>query len=175
MNEKHLHSEQIYNGRILNLRKDTIRLTNGKQATREIIEHEPAVVIIAYDTNKTIRLVKQYRTPVQKVLLEAPAGIINKGELPLNAAKRELQEETGLTATHWTALGEAYPAPGFCNEYLYFFLAKDLQQGPTNPDEDEFLEQVSLSMAEYQHHIQTKKIIDAKTILSFFYIKELGL
>ncbi|MSR88197.1 MAG: NUDIX hydrolase [Candidatus Margulisbacteria bacterium] len=175
MNEKHIHSEQIYKGRIINLKKNTVLLTNGKTATREIVEHDPAVVIIAYDTNKTIRLVKQYRTPVQQVLLEAPAGIINKGELPLNAAKRELQEETGLTATQWTSLGEAYPAPGFCNEYLYFFLAQDLQQGPPNPDEDEFLEQVTLSMPEYKHHIQTKQIIDAKTIMSFFYIKEHGL
>ncbi len=162
-----LKTEYIYRGRILNLRKDHVQIANDQFSIREIVEHHPAVVILAVEGDQMI-LVKQYRIAIGKVLLEAAAGLIDDGEDPLEAAKRELREETGYTAQKWTYLSSAYSAPGFCEELLHYYLAEELTPGETDLDEDEFVEVRKLSLAEMETMLDTHQIEDIKTIAIYF-------
>jgi len=162
------HSDYFYKGRIVTVRKDTVLLDDGKTAKREIVEHAPAVVILPLQRPDTLFLVEQYRKPAESVLLELPAGIMDTGEHPLEAAKRELKEETGLEASEWIPLGEAYPSPGFCTEYMYFFLATDLKKGEHSLDEDERITCRSFSLAEFEDFIDKGAIKDAKTLVGYF-------
>ncbi len=170
MKEKHLASEYIYKGNILNLRKDTVQTLNGV-AEREIIEHSPAAVILPYEAPDKIYLIKQYRPALEKAIFEAPAGFINKDEIPLDAAKRELKEETGFDALNWTFLGEAYSSPGFCNEYMYYYLAQGLTQSEPCMDEHENIDTVMVSLNEVGRLIEEKEIVDMKTILIYLLMK----
>jgi ADP-ribose pyrophosphatase len=169
MNVQLLNREHRYSGRIISVREDSLLLPNGRKIKHEIVDHGKAVVILPFDGNH-IHFVQQYRGPAETFLTEVPAGKMDEGENPLDAAKRELKEETGFTAKTWIQVGEAYPAPGFCTEYLYFFLATDLEKGETHPDEDEYLIQVSKTVNDAMKMIQNKEIVDAKTLLSIFYL-----
>ena len=111
LTEKTLSSEYLYEGRIVTLRKDIVQLSNNTQSTREIVEHDPAVVVLPIDVNNQIYLIKQYRKAVNDILIEVPAGLINHSEDHLNAAKRELREETGFEAGQMTFVGSSYPSP----------------------------------------------------------------
>jgi ADP-ribose pyrophosphatase len=173
MKETTIKTEYYYHGRILNVRKDTIRLEDGRESTRDIVEHNPCIVVIPFEEPNKIHLVRQYRKPVEKYLIEACAGIIEKGEEPLAAAKRELSEETGFTAKKWQFLGGAYSSPGFCEEYCYMYLARDLKKGATNFDSDENIELVTITIEEIDDLIKTKKIEDAKTILMLLMVKNI--
>lgn len=170
--ETTLSSDYIYKGRIVNLRKDTILLPNGNQSVREVVEHEQAVVVLPFHAPNKITLIKQFRYPINQVILEAPAGIMDPNETPLESAKRELAEETGLRANKWTSLGGAYPTPGFCDEFFHFFLAEDLEKGATNFDKDENIECVEITLEECDQLIKESKIIDCKTELMYLKFKQ---
>lgn len=169
--ETKVSSEYIYKGKIVNLRKDVIQLPNGNQSTREVVEHEQAVVVLPFQAPNKITLIKQFRYPIGKVVLEAPAGIMDPNESPLESAKRELAEETGLRANKWTSLGGAYPTPGFCDEFFHFFLAEELEKGETNFDHDENIECVEMTLEDCDQLVKESKFIDCKTELMYLKFK----
>ncbi|WP_406676317.1 NUDIX domain-containing protein [Neomoorella carbonis] len=159
-----LSSERIYEGRILNLRRDRVRLPDGNEASREVVEHPGAVAIIALDKEKNVYLVRQYRYPIGRVTLEIPAGKLDAGEEPVNCARRELAEEVGLKAAEWQLLLTFYSTPGFSNEIMYLFLATGLEPHREEADADEFLEVVRLPLAAAVAEIFKGTIQDAKSI-----------
>ncbi len=170
--EKTIRSETLYSGRILDLRLDHVTLSDGTEAIREIVGHAPAVAIIPFQAPDTVFLIKQYRKAAERVLIEIPAGLMNAGEDPLETAKRELAEETGFRAKTWTPICEGFPSPGFCEEYVYFYMATDLTVGETNFDADERIELIEMSLAELGEAVHQKEIVDIKTVLAYFYIEQ---
>ncbi|NLO89673.1 MAG: NUDIX hydrolase [Clostridia bacterium] len=165
MEEKRIDTRTIYNGRIVNLRVDTVMLPNGRNTQREIVEHPGAVAIVPVLSNGNIVLVKQYRAAVGKVLLELPAGTLEKGEDPHECALRELEEETGLSAGKMKQLVTFYPSPGFCSETIHVFVASELTKTQSSPDPDEFLRVVKLEISEILDRINTGEIEDGKTLV----------
>lgn len=171
MEEKTYSSEYLYHGKILTLRKDMVTTSHGVSAVREIIEHKPAVVVIPLLTSDRLIMVTQYRKAVEQVLLEFPAGLIHPNEDPLIAAKRELQEETGFLAEEWISLGAVYSSPGFCTEKMHFYIAKNLTQVSSSPDEDEVLSVHDVSFQEMEDLIRNQEIQDSKSILGYFWLR----
>ena len=139
LTEKTLSSEKIFDGRILHIRRDTVLLPNGHQSTREVVDHPGGVSVLALDDQNRVLIVSQFRYPYEEVLREIPAGKLEYGEDPAEAARRELREETGAVAGSFQSLGELYPSPGYCGEIIRMYLARELSFGDTDPDEDEFL------------------------------------
>jgi len=167
--EKTIKSQDIFSGRIVKLKVDTVLLPDGRESTREIIEHAGAVAIVALDKEGQIIMVRQYRKPVEQVLLEIPAGTMEEGEDPLLCAQRELREETGYTAGSWQKILSYYSAPGFTDELLHLYLATDLSDGETQPDEDEFVETAILPLEQAYQLIFDGQIIDGKSIIGIQY------
>ena len=157
--EKTMKSERIFEGKILNLRVDTVELPNKKYSKREIIEHSGGVAIVAVTDEDEIVLVKQYRKAIEDFLLELPAGKLEYEEDPLECAKRELKEETGYTASSTELISETFASPGYSTEKIYIFLAQGLVAGESDLDEDEYLEIEKLI-----EMIDNNKIADSKTI-----------
>ena len=124
--EKTLSSQSIYDGRAVKLRVDTVQMPSGRETTREIVEHSDCVAIVAIDADDNVLLVKQFRHPVEKELLEIPAGGIDAKEDPVATVRREMQEETGYLPRKVERLGGFYSTPGYCTEYLYLYLATEL-------------------------------------------------
>lgn len=148
---------------------DEIALPGNRTATREVVEHPGAVVIAALDDEERVYLVRQYRHPVRRELLELPAGCLEEGEAPLAAAMRELREEVGLEARYWTSLGSFFSSPGFANERLHAFLAQSLTHVQTNPDDDEDLTVVRCPLEGLLSQLQ--EITDAKTLATLLLVK----
>jgi len=169
LTEKTLNSRGIYSGRIIKVRVDTVSLPNGRQSTREVVEHAGAVAVVALDDDNNVILVRQYRKPVEKVLMEIPAGTMGVDEDPLECAQRELREETGYTAEHWKKILSYFSAPGFTDEQLHLYLATGLRGGETDTDEDEFVETVHLPLEEAYRLIFAGQIIDGKSIIGIQY------
>ena len=167
--EKTIKSQDIFSGRIIKVKVDTVSLPDGRESTREIVEHAGAVAIVAVDDVNNIYLVRQYRKPVENVLLEIPAGTMEPDEEILICAQRELEEETGLRAGSWEKILSYYSAPGFCDEKLHLFLARNLTTGEKNPDADEFLENISIPLEEAYRMIFTGQIVDGKSIIGIQY------
>lgn len=163
LKETQLTSEQVFDGVLLKVYRDTVRLPDGGQSVREVVRHPGAVVIVPVDGEGNIWLVRQFRYPYGETLLEVPAGKLEPGEEPFPAAQRELEEEIGARAGQWTPIGEAFPTPGFCDERQHVYLARDLTFGRMHPDEDEFLERVSLPMAKAVAMAVDGRIRDCKT------------
>lgn len=163
--EETIKSEDIYRGKILNLRIDTVKLPNGNQSKREIVEHPGGVVIIAVTNDCDILLVEQFRKPTGNTLLELPAGKLEPGEEPVKCAARELIEETGFQAGRMDFLFSFYTTPGFCDEILHLFIARDLKEVGAAPDEDEFLKIHKLADSEILDSILSGKIQDGKSII----------
>lgn len=161
--------ETLFSGHIIELAVDDVRLPNGEMAKRELVFHNGAVGIIALTADERIVLVKQFRKPLEKVILEIPAGKIDTtdGET-LETAQRELEEETGLQADHWEFVIEFSSAPGFTNEILSIYQATGLMKvdNPLPQDEDELIELHYLTLAEAKAAIATGEIYDGKTILA---------
>lgn len=172
-------SEEIFDGSVLHVYKDTVSLPNGETAERELIRHIGAVCIVPLTDRGTVIVEKQYRYPTGKVLIEIPAGKLDyKGEDRLEAAKRELREETGYTAGSWRNLGAFYPAPAYSDEYISMFLAGDLKKGEQDLDEDEFLTVCEEPLSFLVDEVMSGNIEDAKTqlgILKAAYITGTGL
>ncbi|MBC8103049.1 MAG: NUDIX hydrolase [Cytophagales bacterium] len=158
------HSERIFEGRIVKLRVDTVTLPNGKQSKREVIEHSGAVAVVALLDDQTVLLVRQFRLPAEKALLEIVAGGIDAGESPIEAARRELAEEIGMVPDTLIPLYEAFVAPGYTTEKIYGFLARGLRDAPEDADEDEFVEVVSMRLDDAIKAISTGEIEDMKTV-----------
>lgn len=167
LTEKTLKSDIVFNGKIMTVRKDEIELPTGKTSFREIIEHSGGVVILASyikDNEEKILMVKQFRYPLKRVILELPAGKLELGEDPFDAAKRELVEETGYKAKTWKELGFIHTSAGYSNEKLYIYKACDLEFVGECPDEGEFLKNCEYSKENVLKMIKSGEITDAKTI-----------
>ncbi|MGB9791179.1 MAG: NUDIX domain-containing protein [Thermacetogeniaceae bacterium] len=163
--EKTIASKDVFKGRIIKVRVDTVLLPDGNTATREVVEHPGAVVILAINDRDEIIMVRQYRHATGEVLLELPAGKRDPNENPLICAQRELEEETGYSAREWHIPFSFYTSPGFCNELLYFVVAKGLVKGESHPDGEEFLEVLKVPVEEARRMVASGEIKDAKTIL----------
>ncbi len=164
LNETTLSTVRHFEGRILNLRVDTVQLPNGNTSTREVVEHKGGVCIAALTDERELLFVRQYRHPYGAVLLELPAGKLDsKSENRLSAAVRELREETGATAENIRFLGELYPSPGYCDEILTLYLATGLSFGDADPDEDEFLQVERIPLDKAVDMVLGGEIPDAKT------------
>ena len=162
--EKTIKKETIYEGKILNLRRNIVQAAGG-QATREVIEHNGAVAMVAMTDAEHVALIKQYRYPMREVILEIPAGKIDKGETdPDDAAARELKEETGYTAGSMEKLGKIYPSVGYSEEGIVLYLCRDLTPGDTDMDEDEDIEMVEYDFDEACRMAEHGEIRDAKTV-----------
>ncbi len=163
MHEERVSSRRIFDGRVVHLRVDTVR-RDGRETTREIIEHEPVIAVIPLDEQGRLLLVKQYRSPVEKELLEIPAGGIEPGETPEEAVIREMQEETGCRPGKLVRLGGFYSTPGFSNEYLHIFLATELVPGRLYAEDTDEIELVRVSLDDAHSLIASGKIEDSKTL-----------
>ncbi len=166
MEEIPLESRRVYEGRILNLRVDTVRLPSGGTALREIVEHRGAVAIVPVLADGRVVLVRQFRYAVGQVSLEIPAGTLEPGEDPLTCARRELEEETGYQAARWERLGSIWPTPGYSTEEIILFIARDLTPGPARPEFDEALSVATMSWPELWEAIEGGRLRDAKTIVA---------
>ena len=164
LTEKTIESKRIYEGRVVNLRVDTVSLPNGRTSTREIIEHNGAVAIVPMLDARTVIMVKQFRQAAGQVLLEIPAGGMDDGEDPASAAGRELSEEIGYYPQKLTEMFRSYLAPGYSSEMLYTFIAEDLRREVLPNDHDEFIEVVSIPLDEAIDMIRDGRIVDAKSI-----------
>jgi ADP-ribose pyrophosphatase len=162
-------SQDIYQGRVVNLRVDTIEVADGLNVRREVVEHPGAVVIVPVDDQGRILWIRQYRYAVGKELLEMPAGTLERDETPEACALREVAEETGFQAASLEALGTYYSAPGFCTEYMYAYAATGLSQASgAHADDDEDIEVEPLSVEESLRRIDAGDVIDAKSLAALF-------
>jgi ADP-ribose pyrophosphatase len=159
-----LSTRRIYEGRVINLRVDDVRTSNGVNTLREIVEHPGAVAIVAVDDEDRILLVRQYRHAAGRVMTEIPAGTLEPGEDPLSCAARELDEETGYIAAHIDRLGGVYTSPGFCTEYIHLFVATGLTRGTAHPEEDEQIGIDAIPRAEVMRRVLAGEIEDAKSV-----------
>ncbi len=171
--EKTMKSDKLYEGKLFNLRVDTVELPDKKYSKREIIEHPGAVSILAITEDDCVVLVRQYRKAIERALLELPAGKIEINEEPVETAKRELKEETGFTAEKIEYLLEFYTSPGFTNEKVYIFLAKELTQGETDFDDGEFIETEKIHIDELVKMVYLGEIVDSKTIIGIQFAKRI--
>lgn len=169
LTEETITSENIYQGSIVNLRRDTVKLPNGKQGKREVVEHSGGVVILPYQADKVI-LVEQFRKPAEDTILEVPAGRLEPEESPEKCAQRELEEETGYQAGKVEKVYDFYPSPGYTNELLHLYLATDLKKHEQNLDENEFVRLRELSVSELKTKLKQGAIKDAKTIIAAQYL-----
>ena len=164
LNEVQTGSEEIFDGVILHVFKDTVQLPNGKAATREVIRHVGAVGIVPLTDDGKVIVERQFRYPLNRVITEIPAGKLDSlTEDRLSAAKRELAEETGYTATEWIDLGDYYPAAAYCDERITLYLARNLSLGQRHLDEDEFLNFEAVPLAELVNQVMDGTITDGKT------------
>lgn len=164
-----IKSENVYDGRILSLRVDTIELPDMKYAKREVVDHKKGVGIVAFASPDEIWMVKQYRIAVDQDLWEIPAGLVENNEVPAETAKRELQEEVGYFPEKLDYLFDCYSSPGFTNDKLSLFLARDLRYDPLDPDDDEFLKAKTFKLEDLYQKILNGEITDAKTIIGIQY------
>ena len=173
--EESVSSEEIYNGKIVHLYKDKVRLPNGKFATREVMRHTGAVAIVPLTEEGNVIVVRQYRYPFAEVLLEIPAGKLDVGEAPEDCARRELSEETGCEAERLIPLGEYYPSVAVLDEKIHLYLARGLVQKTVHPDEDEFLQVESMPLKTLVEMIMQGQIRDGKTqtaLLKTWYLEQ---
>jgi ADP-ribose pyrophosphatase len=155
----------IYQGRVISLRKDRVNLSTGIEGTREVVTHPGGAVVLPILDDGRIIFVQQYRYALGHTLLELPAGKVDPGEDPLTTVQRELGEETGFTAQHWTSLGAIYTSPGFCNEKLWLYKAHGLSPMDVHiEDAHELIDVFTLSLSEAHQLIRDGHIVDAKTM-----------
>ena len=161
--ERTVSQEYIYEGKILKLRVDKAKTENGKEVTREVVEHNGGVCIAALTDENELLFVKQFRYAYQEKLLELPAGKREKNENPLECGKRELKEETGVTGKGFLSLGQVYPTPGYCTEILHLYICRVDEIGESKPDEDEVIEVVKIPLERAVEMVINNEIPDAKT------------
>ena len=162
-----LDSEVTYRWRGYRLVADKVLLDTGTEITKHTLVHPGAVVVIPRLADGSLLLLHQYRHSVDQYLLEFPAGTLEPGEVPIECARREIVEETGYRARDWLDLGILHPAPGFCDEVQYTFLAEHLSPEQGNPDEDEFIELRPMSVDDFERAIASGSVTDGKTLALF--------
>ena len=157
-------SEEIFNGVILHVQRDTVRLPNGSETIREVIRHIGAVCVIPVLENGDVVMERQYRYPLDRVILEIPAGKLDAAdEDRFSAIQRELREETGYTADEWTVIGDFHPAPAYSDEFITMYMARGLRKGDRHLDEDEFLDVYTVPLKDLVEDVMAGRISDAKT------------
>jgi ADP-ribose pyrophosphatase len=170
--EKQITTKTVYEGIVVNVRRDIAELQNSSLADREIIEHSGGVGIVPVTNDNKVLMVRQFRYPMGKEVIEIPAGKLEAGEDPLECAVRELSEETGCTAGRYIDLGASYPSPGFCTEILYIYLALDLRPGKTHLDENELLSVEAIAIDELVDKIMANELPDGKSIIGILKAKK---
>lgn len=173
-----LESKVVYHGPLFRVTSDRVREPNGKEAHRDVVRHNGSVVVLAVDRSKSkkdplILIERQFRHAAQKYLYEVPAGKMDDGEDHLEAAQRELREETGYRAKKWTKLVRYFASPGFLGEWMQVFLAEDLKPGEAQPEEDEHFELQMVPLSELLRLIDDGKIRDGKTLVSVMFYSRL--
>ena len=157
-------SEEIFNGVVLHVQRDTVRLPNGSETIREVIRHIGAVCVIPVLENGDVVMERQYRYPLDRVILEIPAGKLDAAdEDRFSAIQRELREETGYTADEWTVIGDFHPAPAYSDEFITMYMARGLRKGDRHLDEDEFLDVYTVPLKDLVEDVMAGRISDAKT------------
>ncbi len=169
--EKRIDTEYIFNGKIINMRKDTVELPNGEKAFREIVEHNGGICIAPLTEENELIFVKQYRCPYEEILLELPAGKREGNEDTLEGAIRELKEETGAKAGKIISLGQLYPTVAYCSEIIWMYLATDLTFGEQSLDQDEFLDVIKIPLDKAVELVLNGEIKDSKTQVAILKIK----
>lgn len=171
--EKTIGSEEIFDGRIIKVKVDTVTLPNGKTATRELVGHPGGVGVIAIDENRQVFMVEQFRKPFDNMVTEIPAGKLEYGEDPLIAAQRELEEEVGVKAGNIKHIGTYYSSPGFCDEKIHLYLATDLLNVGQHLDEDEFLNVLKVDLDCLHQSVLKGEIFDGKTAIAILIAKDM--
>lgn len=175
LGEQTLSSRLVYDGHLLRVHEDRVRLPNGRESGREYIRHPGAAAILGLPDDQTVLLVRQYRYPVDRVCVELPAGKLDPGETPLTAAGRELAEETGYSAADWRPLGLLHPTFAYSDEIIHLFLARGLTRGTPCDDPDESIEVFEAPLADAFAWVEEGVITDAKTIVAFFRLLQSGI
>lgn len=173
LKESKLEGKVVYNGDLLTVQRDVIRLPNGKTATREFIRHPGAVVVLPVFDDGSVLAERQFRYPLDQVFIEFPAGKIDPDEDPLACAKRELQEETGYTARDWKFVCTIHNAIAYSDEHLEIFLARGLTAGECKLDEGEFLDPFKTTVPEMLQWIREGKVTDVKTVIGTFWLEKI--
>ncbi len=167
LTEETVSSEAVYDGVLLHVRRDVVRLPNGEESVREWIEHPGAAAAVPLGADGQVTLVRQFRYPPRRAFLEVPAGKFDAdGEDALDVARRELGEEVGLEAARWTPLGVTYPGIGYSTEQIHLFLAEDLAEVEVESDDDEFLDVVRMPFEEAVRRARAGEVADAKTCVA---------
>ena len=167
LREESIQSETVFDGDLLDVRRDTVRLPDGGTAAREWVHHPGAAAVVPVDGEGRVVLVRQFRFPPRREFWEVPAGKLDRpGEPPLEVAKRELAEEVGLRAERWTELGATYPTIGYSDERIFLFLARDLSDADVESDADEFVEPFRVPFAEAVAMARRGEIEDAKSCVA---------
>ena len=170
--EQTLKSEQLLDGRLLKVYRDTVRLPDGTDSVREWIDHPGASAVVPLFEDGSTLLVRQFRYPPRKTFLEVPAGKLDQeGESPLDVARRELEEETGWKAGRLTQLGSLYPCIGYSNEIIHFFLAEDLEEGTRELSEGEWMDVVHIGFNDALDLLRAGEILDMKTIAALLFVQ----
>ena len=171
--EKTISRQTIFEGKIIDLYLEDVELPNGKTSKREIVKHPGAVAIIAMTDDEKIVMVRQYRKPLERTLVEIPAGKLEKGEEPSETARRELEEETGYVCETLTPLLSFYTSPGFADELVHLFIAGKLskKEDAAPLDEDEFVDILEITLEEAVTLLEEKQIYDAKTAYAVQYLQ----
>lgn len=173
LTESPIESETVFQGRLMHVKRDRVRLPDGRESTREYILHPGAVVVIPVFDNGDLLLERQHRYPLHRDFIELPAGKIDAGEDDLTCAKRELEEETGYTATAWREVTTIYPCIGYSDERLAFYLAKGLREGNHGRDHDEFLEILRVPFSEAMQWVKSGRICETKTVIGLFWLEKM--
>ena len=163
LTEKTLNSKTIFDGRILHVIHDDVELSDGTKSKREIVRHPGGVCVAALDNENNLLFVRQFRYPYSEVVLELPAGKLEKGSTPLENGKRELLEETGAEGYSYISLGQVYPSPGYTDEVIHLYACRIKEQGESRPDEGEFLNIEKLTLDKAVEMVLNNQIPDAKT------------
>jgi ADP-ribose pyrophosphatase len=161
--EKTLSSKEIFNGKVLHITLDEVELTNGKQSKREVVNHPGGVAVAALDDDNNLLFVKQFRYPYKEVVLELPAGKLEKGSTPLENGKRELLEETGAVGYSYISLGQVYPSPGYTSEIIHLYACRVKSLGESRPDDGEFLNVEKIPLSTAVEMVLNNQIPDSKT------------
>ena len=169
--ETQLSEEEIFQGRVIRVTRDTVQLENGHTSTREVVHHNGGAAVAALNEKGEIYFVRQYRYALGKELIEIPAGKLEKGENPFDAARRELAEEAGVCAGEYRDLGTVIPTCGYCNEIIWIYGAKNLTAVSQNLDPDEFLSVFTLPLDEAAEKVISGEISDSKTAVAILKLK----